>query len=52
MSHLQILTTKLAYANLISSVDEANPWAKEEHIMSVVIIGGHDRMVRQYKENL
>lgn len=35
---------------LYHQLDEANPWAKEEHIMSVVIIGGHDRMVRQYKE--
>ena len=35
---------------LYHQLDEANPWAEEEHIMSVVIIGGHDRMVRQYKE--
>lgn len=35
---------------LYHQLDGANPWTKEEHIMSVVIIGGHDRMVRQYKE--
>ena len=35
---------------LYHQLDGANPWTKEEHFMSVVIIGGHDRMVRQYKE--
>ena len=35
---------------LYHQLDGANPWTKEEHIMSVVIIGGHDRMVSQYKK--
>ena len=35
---------------LYHQLDGTNLWTKEEHIMSVVIIGGHDRMVRQYKE--
>ena len=35
---------------LYHQLDGANPWTKEEHFMSVVIIGGHDRMVSQYKK--